>query len=55
MKDGRWARKCELLTMDSAFLLAGMVAAAAFFDAESPDEREISETAEALLRRADWQ
>jgi len=55
MKDGRRAGKCELSTVDSAFLLAGMLAAAAFFDEESPAECEIRETADALLRRADWQ
>jgi hypothetical protein len=43
MKDGRRAGKCELSTVDSAFLLAGMLAAAAFFDEESPAECEIRE------------
>ena len=55
MKDGRRAGKCELSTVDSAFLLAGMLAAGAFFDADAPAEREIRETADALYRRADWQ
>jgi NADPH:quinone reductase-like Zn-dependent oxidoreductase len=55
MKDGRRAGKCELSTVDSAFLLAGMLAAAAFFDTEEPAEREIREIADALVRRADWQ
>jgi NADPH:quinone reductase-like Zn-dependent oxidoreductase len=55
MKDGRRAGGCELSTVDSAFLLAGMLAAGAFFDAEAPAEREIREIADALLRRADWQ
>src|SRR6266481_5433782 len=55
MKDGRRAAKCELSTVDSAFLLAGMLTAAAFFDADAPAEREIRETADALFRRADWQ
>src|SRR5947199_4484589 len=48
MKDGRRAGKCELSTVDSAFLLAGVLTAAAFFDAESPAECEIRETADAL-------
>lgn len=55
MKDGRRAGNCELSTVDSALLLAGMLAAAAFFDGEVPAEREIRETAHALFRRADWQ
>src|SRR6266446_9893698 len=49
MENGRRAGGCELSTVDSAFLLAGMLAAAAFFDAESPGECEIRETADALL------
>ncbi len=55
MKDGRRAGKCELSTVDSAFLLAGMLTAGAFFDADAPAEREIRATADALYRRADWQ
>src|SRR6476659_6877382 len=55
MKSGRRAGKCELSTVDSAFLLAGMLVAGAFFDAEVPVECEIRETADALYRRADWQ
>jgi NADPH:quinone reductase-like Zn-dependent oxidoreductase len=55
MKDGRRAGKCELSTVDSAFLLAGILTIAIFFDAESPVEREIREIADALYRRADWQ
>ena len=55
MKDGRRAGTCELSTVDSAFLLAGMLTAGIFFDADAPAEREIRETAEALFRRADWQ
>ena len=55
MKDGRRAGKCELSTVDSAFLLAGMLLAAAFFDSDTPAEREIREAAGALYRRADWQ
>src|SRR3984893_17740752 len=55
MNDGHRAGQCELSTVDSAFLLAGMIAAAAFFDAEVPARCGIRETADALLRRADWQ
>jgi NADPH:quinone reductase-like Zn-dependent oxidoreductase len=55
MKDGWRAGGCELSTVDSAFLLAGMLTSAAFFDSESAGEREIRETADALYRRADWQ
>jgi NADPH:quinone reductase-like Zn-dependent oxidoreductase len=55
MSDGRRAGKCELSTVDSAFLLAGMLLAGAFFDGDAPAEREIRETANAIFRRADWQ
>jgi hypothetical protein len=55
MQTGRRAWKCELSTIDSAFLLAGALAAAAYLDADIADEREIRELADALYRRADWQ
>ena len=54
MTTGRRAGLCELSTVDTGFLLAGMLAAAAFFDHDSEDEREIRTLADALYRRADW-
>jgi hypothetical protein len=54
MKSGRRAWKCELSTIDTAFLLAGMLLAAAYFSADTADEREIAELADELYRRADW-
>ena len=54
MHEGRRARQCELSTVDSAFLLAGALTAGLYFDADSPDEREIRSLADALYRRADW-
>jgi hypothetical protein len=54
MQTGRRARQCELSTVDSAFLLAGMLTAAAYFDAGTNDEREIRTVADALYRRANW-
>src|SRR5882672_4273614 len=48
MKDGCRAGGCELSTVDSAFLLAGMLVVGAFFDADTPAEREIRATADAL-------
>src|SRR6266850_7075647 len=47
MKDGRRAGNSELSTVDSTFLLVGMLAAAAFFDGDAPAEVEIHETADA--------
>lgn len=55
MCTGRRAWKCELSTVDSAFLLAGALTAAAYFLADNAAEREIRYLAEALYRRADWQ
>ncbi len=55
MQTGRRAWQCELSTVDTAFLLAGALAAAAYFDADVADEREIRVLADALYRRADWQ
>lgn len=54
MKTGRRAWKCELSTIDSAILLAGVLTAAMYFDRDTPDEREIRELADSLYRRADW-
>ena len=55
MKTGRRAGRCELSTIDTAFLLAGMLTAATYFDQDCEDEREIRTLADALYRRTDWQ
>ncbi len=55
MRSGRRVWECELSTIDTAFLLAGMLTAAAFFLDETDDEGEIRELADKLYRRADWQ
>jgi hypothetical protein len=55
MTTGKRVWKCELSTIDSAFLLAGMLTAAAYFDQDSEPEREIRTLADELYRRADWQ
>jgi hypothetical protein len=54
MQTGRRAWDCELSTVDSAFLLAGALTAAAYFDADAPDEQEIRTLADRLYARADW-
>ena len=55
MKTGRRAWLCELSTIDTAFLLAGMLTAAAYFDRghARPSGRS-ARLADALYRRADW-
>jgi len=55
MTTGRRAGGCELSTVDTAFLLAGMLTAATYFDQDCADEQEIRTLADALYRRADWQ
>ena len=55
MKTGRRVWKCELSTVDSAFLLAGMLTAAAYFDHDDAAEYEIRQLADDLYQRTDWQ
>jgi hypothetical protein len=55
MESGRRASRSELSTIDTTFLIAGALAAAAFFDRDTNDEREIRALAEGLYRRVDWQ
>jgi len=55
MQTGRRVWKCELSTVDSAFVLAGMLTAAAYFTNDTADEREIRSLADELYRRVDWQ
>src|SRR5580765_1529898 len=52
---GARAWHCELSTVDSALLLGGMLTAAAYFDGDAPEEREIRELAQQLFARVDWQ
>ena len=54
MASGERAWKCELSSIDSALLFAGMLTARAYFDRDTPDEREVRERAESLWARADW-
>jgi hypothetical protein len=54
MKTGRREGRCELSTIDTAFLLAGMLTAATYFDQDCADEQEICTLADALYRRTNW-
>ena len=54
MTNGGRALLCALSTVDTGFLLACMLAAAASFDQSSEDELEIRTLADALYRRAEW-
>lgn len=55
MRTGARAWQSELSTVDSSFLLAGMLTVAAYFDAAQPVEREIRELADQLYARVDWE
>jgi hypothetical protein len=54
MATGRRAFQSELSTVDTGFLLAGMLVAAAYFDQDSQAEAELRRLADELYRRVDW-
>lgn len=54
MKSGKRAQACELSTIDTAMLFAGMSVAGAYFDRKSKVEHEIRSLARDLPERADW-
>jgi hypothetical protein len=47
--------RSELSMIDTALLVAGMLAARMYFTADTADETELRELADALYRRIDWQ
>ena len=51
---GRRTWNCELSTIDSSLLIAGMLVAARYFDQDAAGEREIRKLADQLYRRVDW-
>jgi hypothetical protein len=53
MRTGRRAWHCELPTIDTAILMAGVLTAASYFIAKGKEE--IGELADSLYRRVDWQ
>ena len=54
MVSGKRVWNCELSTIDTAILLAGMLTAGRYFSGDDSDEREIRDLADALYLRADW-
>ncbi|MBZ9656761.1 glucoamylase family protein [Phyllobacterium lublinensis] len=54
IETGQRVWQCELSTIDSAFLFAGALTAATYFDGDTADEVEIRQHAMALYERADW-
>jgi hypothetical protein len=55
METGRRFQDSELSTIDTAYVLAGALAAATYFTRDTPEEAEIRSLADGLYRRADWQ
>lgn len=55
MQTGARKGDSELSTIDTAYLLAGALTCALYFDREMPEEQEVRALADALYRRADWQ
>ena len=55
MQTGRRVWQCELSTVDSAILLAGILTVGVYFDANASVEQEIRSLADGLYRRVDWQ
>ncbi len=54
IETGRRVWNCELSTLDSAFLFAGVLTCATYFDADTADEAEVRRLANILYGRADW-
>ncbi|MEI2299868.1 glucoamylase family protein [Ensifer sp. MJa1] len=54
IETGQRVWECELSTIDSAFLFAGALTVAAYFDEQNAEEAEIRQLANALYGRADW-
>jgi hypothetical protein len=44
----------EVSLIDTGILIAGVLTAATYFDADTPEERELRQLADALYRRVDW-
>jgi hypothetical protein len=54
MQTGKRVWKCELSTIDTAILMAGVLTAQSYFILDNAEEREIREIADFLYRRVQW-
>jgi hypothetical protein len=54
MSTGQRAFMCELSTVDTAYLVAGMLAVSVYFDRDTPEEEEVRGLADEIYRRIDW-
>jgi hypothetical protein len=55
MRDGNRAWECEISTIDTTILIAGVLSCGAYFDRDTEEERELRKLADDLYRRIDWQ
>jgi hypothetical protein len=55
METGKRAWECELSTVDTAILMAGVLTAGNYFTGTDKKEKEIRDLADALYARVDWQ
>lgn len=55
MQTGLREWNCELSTIDTALLMAGILFSQSYFDRDDPTEKEIRSLADSLYRRVDWQ
>jgi hypothetical protein len=55
MENGTREWRSEVSLIDTGFLMAGVLTAAVYFDADTPDEFELRRLADALYRRVDWE
>ena len=54
IRSGARVWRSELSMIDTALLIAGVLTAAVYFDADDPQEAELRTIADALYRRIDW-
>ncbi|MGP1666940.1 MAG: glucoamylase family protein, partial [Rhodanobacter sp.] len=54
MQSGKRANQCELSTIDSAMLMAGMVVVGEYFNRKNATETKLRAVGKQLVERADW-
>jgi hypothetical protein len=54
MQTGQRVWQCELSTIDTAILIAGMLAAGAYYQADKPGDIEIRQRVDQLYQRVNW-
>ncbi len=55
IKEGKRTWNCELSTIDTGLLMAGVLFCQTYFDRDTNIEKEIRQLADSLYRRIDWQ